>query len=104
MLGNCENKPPGSDFRATVARVPKRGAGPTKKSGGSYQPDERLGEPRVLTAPMSAPSSFTVLSETLWRPSKTELSHLTQLPMINGRLIARTALAEQEQHYSSPTT
>ena len=36
--------------------------------------------------------------------SKTELSHLTQLAMINCRLPVSTALAEQEQHYSRPTT
>jgi hypothetical protein len=59
---------------------------------------------RALIARESVSSSFSVTTETLQRSSKTELSHLTQLAMINCRLLISTALAEQEQHYSCPTT
>ena len=34
----------------------------------------------------------------------TEIGQLTQLAMINRWLRVMTALAEQEQHYSNPTT
>jgi len=35
---------------------------------------------------------------------KTDIGQLTQLAMINRRRRVTTALAEQEQHYSIPTT
>jgi hypothetical protein len=40
----------------------------------------------------------------LGKCSNTEFSQLAQLAMINCRLPVSTALAEQEQHYSCPTT
>jgi hypothetical protein len=57
---------------------------------------------RGLITRESVSSSFTVPSDTLWRYNKAQIGQLTQMARINCRRPVRTALAEQEQHYSIP--